>query len=917
MLESGQLAAWIADGRLAGIASFAFDRDNPAGLSPSCVRDVRPLAQAGRPTPEILERLIVTRVRSIADLLLPLYDRTSGAAGFISFDLQPLPTAAAGTILDAARRVWERINRPNVLLRLPASPEAALVVEAATADGLNLHITAVGTLERYAEIADAYVRGLEVRQARGDSVDHLASIITLDLAGLDAAVERQLDQVARRDPKAAARARSLTDRAGRAFARLAVAQAWAVRSSAAFRRLAERGARPQLPLIAGLGVDPKPGAGRSHDAPVPGAGYLIALEAEGLGALADGGRVEPLPESDMAAPRAELDALGALGVSWAEVSEQLEQRALHESVHTHQGQLRAAGRMAARVQHELGDLLPRVRETLEQLVAGAVVRRIWDRDESLWAAGGPGAAEVRRRMGWLTLPDEMLAALEGIHALATEARDDGLSGVVLLGMGGSSLASDVMSRVLRGDSAAMDLTVLDSTDPAAVVRVTHRHPCQKTLFLVASKSGTTAEPLALFEHFWARTVEKLGERAGRHFVALTDPGTPLERLARDRRFRAVVATPENVGGRYSALSEFGLLPAALLGIDLRALLHGGAQMMRACGPESPTLENPGLFLGAILAAAMEAGKDKVTLVADPPLAPFGDWIEQLLAESSGKEGKGIVPIVGEPPGTGRHYGTDRLLVYLRFDGSLDGKAAGWVRAGIPVIVLETSGGPAGLGAEFYRWEFATAVACHGLGVNAFDQPDVQRAKTRTMDLLKAYARTRSLPEPRPLWQSESVTLQGGPDLPGLNSASGLSEVVECIASQIRFHETFALLLYLAPGRAWGRPLAALRRNLREAGIVSTVGFGPRYLHSTGQLHKGGPDRMVFLMVTADPAEDLAVPGAAYTFGVLEHAQAMGDLQALVGLGRRAYALHLRSPDEAAVVLRTLAAIGGAHRTGTA
>ncbi len=912
MLESGQLAAWIDEGRLAGIASIEFDRDDPAGLSPICVREVRPLAQAGMPAAEILERLIVTRARAIADLLLPLYDRTSGTAGFVSFDLRPLPTEGAGMILEAARRLWELVNRPNVLMRVPGSPEAAGLLEAATADGLNLHLHAVGALDRYADLADAYVRGLEARQARGQSVDHLASFITLDLGALDAAVTRQLELLAGGDAQAAPRARQLAGRAGRAFARLAVAQSWAVRSSAAFRRLAERSARPQLPLLAGLRVGVKAESFTRAGGIPDGAGYLIALEAEELGALADGGRLERLPESDLAAPRAELDALEDLGVSWAQVSRDLERRARDGGQRGHRGQLRAAARMAARAEHELGDLLPRVRESLTLLEAEDVVRRIWARDVSLWSSGGPGAAEAHRRLGWLTLPDDMLAALDGMRLLATGAREDGLAGAVLLGMGGSSLAADVLSRTLGGESPAMNLTVLDSTDPAAVLRATRRHAVQKTLFLVSSKSGTTTEPLALMEHFWARALDKAGEAAGRHFVALTDPGTPLERLARERGFRAVLSTPEDVGGRYSALSEFGLFPAALLGSDVPALLHGGARMMRACGPESAGIDNPGLFLGALLGVAALAGRDKVTLVSDPPLAAFGDWVEQLLAESSGKEGKGIVPIVDEPPAAGRLYGADRLLIYLRTRGTLDAKVANCTKAGVPVVVLEVPGDAAGIGAEFYRWEFATAVACHCLGVNAFDQPDVQRAKTRTSDLLKAYARSGSLPESQPLWRSEVLTLRGGPADPILQSARGLPELLEGILTQVTPQECLALLLYLPPGSALVRPLGAVRRRLREAGIVTTVGFGPRYLHSTGQLHKGGPDKMVFLIVTADPAEDVPVPRAAYSFGVLERAQALGDLQALLHLGRRAYNLHLSSPSGVGAVLWSLA-VARAHR----
>jgi hypothetical protein len=435
---------------------------------------------------------------------------------------------------------------------------------------------------------------------------------------------------------------------------------------------------------------------------------------------------------------------------------------------------------------------------------------------------------------------------------------------------------------------------------------------------VASKSGTTTEPLALLEHFWAEALGRLGQKAAAHFVAITDPGTPLEKLARGRRFRRVFSGATDVGGRYSALSAFGLLPAALLGLDIEALLRGAARMAHACGPKADSVRNPGVFLGAILGAAASVGRRRLTIVADPPLASLADWIEQLIAESSGKEGKGILPVVGEAPGPARRYGKDRILAYLRLTGRLDSRVGEWARAGIPVAVLECGEGAQGLGAEFFRWEIAAAIACHLMGVNAFDQPDVQRAKSRTADLLKAYSRKGSLAGPPALWEGEGLTLLGDRDLAAPPPGSTLSGLARWLLSQVEGDRGIAILVYLQQRAEIERRMAALRKVLRDrGGLATTLGFGPRYLHSTGQIHKGGPDDQIFLLFTARPEVDVPVPGAGYSFGVLERAQALGDLQALLERGRRAFGLHLDAPARFREVAAALSAAAPAREAAAA
>jgi hypothetical protein len=461
-------------------------------------------------------------------------------------------------------------------------------------------------------------------------------------------------------------------------------------------------------------------------------------------------------------------------------------------------------------------------------------------------------------------------------------------------MGGSSLAAEVIRNTFPNRSG-VELEVLDSTDPQTVSRATRRATPGKTLTLAASKSGSTAEVEALLSHFWERAVKKEGQRAGEAFVAITDPGTPLESTARRRGFRAVIPGPLDVGGRYSALSVFGLVPALLLGVDARALLQGGARMAEACRAEELDW-NPGIFFGAILAAAVAAGRDKVTMLADAPLAEFGIWAEQLLAESSGKSGQGLIPVVGEPPPEAGAYGSDRLLVYLRVGGELDNRVQAWAREGTPLVVLECRTGEAGLGAEFFRWEVAVATACHFLGLNAFDQPDVQSAKDRAGKLVKALRAGKPLKLPEKIWHAKGSTLFGHATATARPPASSaLPEVMKWLGDLVRDGEALALLLYSDTDPALERALLHARaafRDRRRAPML--LGWGPRYLHSTGQLLKGGPDTFVSLIVTADAESDVEIPGWSISFGQFERAQAVGDLQALLALGRRAFGLHLSS-----------------------
>jgi glucose-6-phosphate isomerase len=538
-----------------------------------------------------------------------------------------------------------------------------------------------------------------------------------------------------------------------------------------------------------------------------------------------------------------------------------------------------------------------VDERLARWTSEGVAARLWDKDGSLWAASGKQPDDVAAWLGWLDLPDAMSERASELAHLARDVRQDGYRRAAVLGMGGSSLAPELYSRVFgwaggeagtgAASSSGLELRVLDSTHPDVVRGFRSWAGEQRTLFCVSSKSGTTTEPNA-FHAAMAEIAPALD------FVAITDPGTSLAELARAQEFRAIVEAPPDVGGRYSALTVFGLVPAALAGIDLAVLLDRARRMAAEC-QVADAANNPGLRLGAAIGEAALAGRDKLTILTSPRLAAFGDWVEQLIAESTGKAGRGIIPIVNEPLGDADAYGDDRSIATLRLADDPDVEWTELITAlrerGLPVteIVLDD---PYDLGAEFVRWEVATAAAGMVLEIDPFDQPNVQESKDATRELLDAYRTRGSLPQPAPLVSDSGVAASADPRVLGDEPVMVEGAVRQLLSLLQADRDYFAILAYLPPDRDVASRLQGIRERVRDAfGVATTLGFGPRFLHSTGQLHKGGPESGIYLQLTAEPAKDLPIPGWEESFGTLIAAQALGDLTSLQRRGRRALRLH--------------------------
>jgi transaldolase/glucose-6-phosphate isomerase len=537
-----------------------------------------------------------------------------------------------------------------------------------------------------------------------------------------------------------------------------------------------------------------------------------------------------------------------------------------------------------------------VKATIVDWQSGGKIKRLWDRDSSLWTG-----EDESKWLGWLDIVDEQIAQNDALQKFAKEVQARGFEHILLLGMGGSSLGPEVLRMTFGRIPHYPELHVLDSTDPAQVKAFEHKIDVAKTLFIVSSKSGSTLEPNIFKQYFFERAKQVVGsDKVGSHFVAITDPGSKMQQVAEGDHFLHVFFGRPSIGGRYSALSNFGMAPAAAMGLDTKKFLDRAAEMGRACGAGVAVEENPGAVLGIILGAAANAGRDKLTIITSPGISDLGAWLEQLIAESTGKVGKGIIPVDREHLTSPEIYGSDRVFAYIRLENGIDAeqeaKVAAIEKAGHPVVRI-TMPDLYDLGAEFFRWEIATAVAGSVIGINPFNQPDVEASKVATRSLTSEYEKTGSLPPEQPILEDRGLKLftdeKNAADLAKAATEKTLAGYLKAHLSQIHAGDYFAVLGYIQMNAEHEQNLQTLRHALRDKKHVATcLGFGPRFLHSTGQAYKGGPNSGVFLQITCDDAVELPVPGQKYTFGVVKGAQARGDFQVLAERGRRALRVHL-------------------------
>lgn len=921
-ITSGGLQRLIDRG-LRGLTSNPSIFEKAIGQSEDYDEAMKDLIAAGASIDEIYNALAVEDIRSAADLFFPVYEKTAGEDGYVSLEVNPLLARDTAGTLAEARRLWKQVDRPNLMIKIPATREGLPAITQAIAEGINVNVTLIFSLNRYAEVIEAYLKGLEIRAGEGLPLDSIASVASFFVSRVDTKVDRLLEEIMRREGPQAELAASLRGQAAVANARLAYQQFESVFNGPRFAGLRAKGARPQRPLWASTSTKNPQYSDILYVQELIAPHTVNTLPTDTLEAFEDHGEVvRTIRAEDYDGQRSVLQSLESLGISMEQVTWELEEEgvaafaksfeALIESIIDKRRRLQPEWRPLAKTLGSYSET-PEVTRTLEDAASQNIMRRIWERDHTVWS---DSPREITNRLGWLDIYDRVDTSL--ITRFAVQIKQEGFEQVLLLGMGGSSLAPELFARTFTG--AGLPLTVVDTTDPTAIGAISERiHPA-RTLFIVSTKSGGTVETLSLFKYYYNVTAAVLKHEdgkgtpseVGRHFVAITDPGSGLEKMAREYGFREIFLNDPDIGGRYSALSYFGLVPAALAGVDIDRLIASARRMAAACSPQVPPQENPALQLGVIMGAGALNGRDKLTFVLSPSIASFGDWVEQLIAESTGKAGRGILPVVGEPLGRPAVYGQDRLFVSIQLQDDPAADLIGLKRledSGYPVVRLYLND-RYDLGGQFLLWELATAVAGWRLGINPFDQPDVESAKVRAREMMAAYRQAGRLPEDSPLISQNSLRVYARPeDLPP--SADGLPqtthEALTAFLSQGGPDAYVAIQAFIPATEESEAALQALRAQIRDRyHLAATVGFGPRFLHSTGQLHKGDAGRGLFLQLTIDPARDIGIPEEAgraespMTFGILELAQALGDRQALLDAGRKVLRVHIAGDPATAI-----------------
>ena len=858
----------------------------------------------------IYEVIAIKDIQDAADILRPVYESTKKRDGYVSLEVSPfLARDTEGTIKDA-RRLWKAVNRPNLLVKVPATAEGIPAIQQMISEGININVTLLFALEMYEKVAFAYIAGLKNYVAGGGDPSHVSSVASFFISRIDSMVDAMVKAKLKTstDPKEQALLRSLPGKVAIANAKLTYQRYKEIFSGPDWTALASKGAQTQRVLWASTSTKDPTYSDVLYVEELIGPDTVNTMPPQTLEAFRDHGKPRASLEADLDAAEATMKALGAAGISMKKVTDDLVTQAVKLFAEPFDKLLNAVDAKCkfatqAEVDAQTYTLPENIGASLSEAMddwkMAGKVRRLWARDAKLWTG-----TDENNWLGWLGVTEDQLAHKQDLEDVAKDVKAAGFKYALLLGMGGSSLCPEVFEKTFGKIAGFPELFVLDSTDPAQVKALESKVDLANTVFIVSSKSGTTLEPNIFKQYFFHRVEQTLGAgKAGSRFIAITDPGSKFEQVAQADGFRHIFHGIPSIGGRYSALSDFGMVPAAVMGIDALRFLDRADVMAIACSSCLPVDKNPGVQLGLVLGVAAKSGRDKVTLITSPGIADFGAWLEQLLAESTGKDGKGLIPVDREALGAPEVYGSDRVFAYIRLekgaDAAQDKAVDALAKAGHPVVRIALSD-IYNLGQEMFRWEIATAVAGSVIGINAFNQPDVEASKLETRKLTSEYEAKGSLPPESPVLSENGIDLFTDPaNAAALASAAGsdktLAGYLRAHLNRLKAGDYFALLGYVEMNNAHEKTLQGIRTSVRDKKRVATcLGFGPRFLHSTGQAYKGGPNSGVFLQVTCDDAADIPVPGQKFTFGVVKAAQARGDFQVLADRKRRALRVHLHN-----------------------
>jgi transaldolase/glucose-6-phosphate isomerase len=853
---------------------------------------------------DIYEHLAIADIQAAANVLRPIYDQTQRRDGYVSLECSPYLANDTQATIGEATRLWAAVDRPNLMVKVPATPAGIPAIRQLIGRGLNINITLLFAVSVYEEVVEAYISGLEDLARAGGDVAKLASVASFFVSRIDTAVDKRLDKLGDKGVADRLRGKVAIANAKQAYVRYK-----ALFSGQRWQKLAAAGAQAQRLLWASTSTKNPNYEDTLYITALVGRDTVDTIPPATMDAFRDHGKISPdAIEQDVDGARAILADLEKSGISLKAITDELTIEGVQQFADAFDKLFGTIARRrrsliegdSVRFGIRLGsaDMQTAFDNEMEAWRKTGRIRRLWAGDKTLWTG-----TDEDKWLGWLHIVEEELADISLLERFAADVKQRVFSDVVLLGMGGSSLGPEVLGSTFGRQSGWPRFHMLDSTDPAQIGAIEQAVDLGKTLFIVSSKSGSTLEPTIFTDYFFDRVAAARGkDKAGEHFAAVTDPGSSLERRAKEQQFAHTFFGLKSIGGRYSVLSKFGLVPAAAIGIDVKRLLETARHMQRGCGADVPPAENPGVQLGiAMGVAATKFSRDKVTIIASPAIADVGAWLEQLLAESTGKRGRGLIPLADEPLSTPAHYGSDRLFAYLELDGDANPMQRQAVealeKAGHPVVRIRLKN-KWHIGQEFFRWEIATAVAGAVIGINPFDQPDVEAAKVKTRALTDAYEKSHRLPEQTPMFRDNGIALYADPrNASELGRHNTLSGYLKSHFKRAHAGDYVALLAYMERDELNMRALTTMRAHIRDKTRAATcLGFGPRFQHSTGQAYKGGPNSGVFLQITCDDPHDINVPGHSYTFGIVKAAQASGDLEVLIERDRRALRVHLKSAD---------------------
>jgi transaldolase / glucose-6-phosphate isomerase len=910
LLTTGELERLIKEDGLRGMTSNPSIFEKAIAGSTDYDEALKKLSAEKLDATGLYEKLAVEDIQMAADTLKSVYDETGGVDGYVSLEVSPYLANDTQRTIEEARRLWGLVKRPNVMIKVPGTKAGIPAVETLISEGININVTLLFSQEVYKQVAGAFINGLEGYAAKDGDISKVSSVASFFVSRIDTAVDNILTA---RIEKTADGAEAEKDRLKGLLGKVAIANAKQayqyyknLYNQDRWLSLSKRGAKPQRLLWASTGTKNPSYSDVLYVDQLIGPNTVNTVPPATFDAFRDHGKPSATLESNLDQAARVMVEIESLGISIKEVCDKLTVDGVKLFADAFDTLLSA---LEKKREGGLGAQLDKITYQLDQTLADAVkaelegwrkegkVRRLWGFDSALWTN-----QDESKWLGWLGITYDQVAHIKPLQDLAQEIKQAGFQHAVLLGMGGSSLGPEVFRLTFGKIAGYPELHVLDSTDPAQIATIEKKIDLAKTIFIVSSKSGSTLEPNIFKQYFFERVKEKVGpDKAGQQFIAVTDPGSKMEEIAKTNKFRHIFYGVPSIGGRYSVLSHFGMVPAAVLGIDVAKLLDGTERMVHSCAASVPPETNPGVLLGVIMGVLAKQGRDKVTIFASPPIGDLGAWLEQLLAESTGKVGKGLIPVDSEPIGDPSVYGQDRLFAYIRLksnpDAAQDKAVDRLQQAGHPVVRISIED-IYDIGQEFFRWEIATAVAGSIIGINAFNQPDVEASKVVTRNLTAEYEKTGKLPAEKPILEEGDFKLFTDPiNADALTKAVGsdktLSGFLKAHLARLTAGDYAAILAYIERNQAHIDELEKVRTAIRDQKKVATcLGFGPRFLHSTGQAYKGGPNSGVFLQLTADDAKDLAVPGQKYTFSVVKAAQARGDFEVLAERKRRALRVHI-------------------------